>query len=344
MVNNLRTVFESSTHLQLFSILLAFSPPKMYNFSKPLLITKRRRWMEHRIRSARDTVINTSAILKIGLLDSIGLIAEDVISSNSAYLDELKQELSLSAAGKLHIHKRRDYSSFGLQNGNGDAEIPSAKGSELIPHLARKEYSQKRISSLEQDIARLQKLKEVSMNTKERLRFNNKLRRFNDVGIDLATVLFSREQNEWIDEYFTSNPYNRENLSYQTGCGLFVRSKSEAKIARLLESLGLPYRYDDLVKIEPNGSGGVPHRDTYFADFKVPNLLGGITIHEHFGAFQLENYADNALKRLNDYHNFEVYELPGRPVKDSEFTFSFEGNLNSNESLRTMLRKILLPF
>ncbi len=122
-----------------------------------------------------------------------------------------------------------------------------------------------------------------------------------------------------------------------------LRSKSEAKIASSIESIGLPYRHDDIVRIYSKVPGTTPYHGTYFADFKLPNLLGGITVHEHFGAFQIENYADNSLQRLNDYHAFEIYELPGRPVLDSEFTFSFESDLATTESIRRLIVKMLLP-
>ena len=75
----------------------------------------------------------------------------------------------------------------------------------------------------------------------------------------------------------------------------------------------------------------------------MPNFLGGITVHEHFGAFQMDNYADNALQRLEDYRYFTVVEIEGRPVADNEFTWSFESDVSSEESRRKLIRKLLLP-
>ena len=122
-----------------------------------------------------------------------------------------------------------------------------------------------------------------------------------------------------------------------------MRSKSETIIGNYFESIGLPYRSDDVVTIYSGHTSERPFRDTYFADFKTPNLLGGITIHEHFGAFQIEKYPDNALKRLNDYRNFDVYELDYRPVKPEEFTWSLEADLQDSVSFRRLVRRILLP-
>ena len=109
-----------------------------------------------------------------------------------------------------------------------------------------------------------------------------------------------------------------------------------------LEAIGLPYRSDDLVTIHSEFDDA-PFRDNYFADFKIPNFCGGITIHEHLGALHLKDYPDNSLKRLNDYHNFSIYELPDRPVKHSEITWSFEPDIRDPKLLRSVIRRILLP-
>jgi hypothetical protein len=110
-----------------------------------------------------------------------------------------------------------------------------------------------------------------------------------------------------------------------------------------LELLGIPYRYDDLVTIETGSSGDQPFRESYFADFKLPNLLAGITIHEHLGAFQVTQYGDNALMRLNDYNTFTVVELANRPVKHQEFTWSMEYQLKDPALLKETILKMLFP-
>ena len=75
----------------------------------------------------------------------------------------------------------------------------------------------------------------------------------------------------------------------------------------------------------------------------MPNLLGGITVHEHFGAFQMKNYPDNSLKRLNDYRNFEVRELPSRIVLPEEFTWSLEADLRDPVLFQRIINRMLLP-
>ncbi len=129
-----------------------------------------------------------------------------------------------------------------------------------------------------------------------------------------------------------------------------MRSGAEAKTGSKFESIGLPYRYDDYVAIgaDPYATkayrqGKEPFRESYFADFKVPNLLGGITVHERFGAFQVENYGESRLKRLNDHHNFGVVEIPGKSVRHNEFTWSFESDIRNTKALDQLVARLLLP-
>jgi hypothetical protein len=298
--------------------------------------------MTRRILTARDTIVNPSGLLKIALLDSVSEMLEDTISAKSNQLNELKQELALSEPGKLRPHgtKRRR---FDYIDPDTKSETGITRETDLINALVRKEYVELKISCLENDLHTLKKIRDRTSQTKEDLRLLKTLKRFDSYDLDLSRILFSKEQNEWIDEVYTPNPFHKENLSKPSSGGKMLRSKSEAKIASSIESIGLPYRHDDIVRIYSKVPGTTPYHGTYFADFKLPNLLGGITVHEHFGAFQIENYADNSLQRLNDYHAFEIYELPGRPVLDSEFTFSFESDLATTESIRRLIVKMLLP-
>ncbi len=164
-----------------------------------------------------------------------------------------------------------------------------------------------------------------------------------DAGLDLTRILFTPEQVEWINTPYNPNPYYPEDLKHPTSAGLLTRSKSEAKIGSISEGYGLPFRYDDFTRILYDPLGDRPSRDSVYSDFKYPNLCGGITVHEHLGAFQMDRYGNNALMRLNDYHNFEVIELPGRPVTYSEFTWSFESDLWGETRIRKLFRRILLP-
>ena len=295
------------------------------------------------MRTARDSIRNNSGLQQYSFLQISLDVLRDAIRGYRTVLDSMKQELALYEEGKLRIRRKGGNYYFGCVKDGSRKEISISRDNDRINAFARRNYLDSSIKVAEHRVRQLERIEGNSKEIHNYLQIQKKLDQFAAAGIDLSSVLFTKEQNEWIDRSFTPNPYNRGNLTTQTAGGIWMRSKSEAIIGTSLEAIGLPYRNDDLVRIITDMDGGEPFRDTYFADFKVPNLLGGITVHEHFGAFQVNNYAQNALQRLNDYHNHTVIEIEGRAVARSEFTWSFEGDIRNAKSMKRLMRKLLLP-
>ena len=297
----------------------------------------------NQIRTARDAARNCRGLSQYSFLQLTSELLRDTIRREQGVLDSMKQELALCEAGQLRIRKKGEKCYFGYKERGSERESSISGEPERIQNLARRGILTSSIKALEH---RLKMLERVAGNSEEAyydFQMKKRLERFANAEIDLSHLLFTKEQNEWIDEPYTPNPYNRDSLTMQTSSGIWVRSKSEAIIGTSLEVIGLPYRSDDLVRIITDGNKGAPFKDTYFADFKTPNFLGGITVHEHLGAFQIDHYADNALQRLNDYHGFTVIEIKGRPVASNEFTWSFESDISDAESIKRLIRKLLLP-
>lgn len=294
-------------------------------------------------RTARDSVKTNSKSTSLVFLKLTMDVLKDAIVSGKEDLNEIKQELATLENGRLFVRHRGETVIFSHYDATTKKEMGITGKSESIHALARRAYLEERIKLIENSSYRFEKLLRCLEKYAAQARSRSRLKQFSEAGLDLTRILFSKEQNEWLDHPYTPNPYYRENLNYTTNGGILTRSKSEAIIGNALESMGIPYRSDDLVGISSEDRSVGPFRDTYFADFKVPNLNGGITIHEHLGAFHMENYSENALKRLNDYHNHSVYELPNRKVKHNEFTWSFENDVRTSASLTLLIRRMLLP-
>ena len=303
----------------------------------------------NRIRTARETIAKEDNLMKVDLFRSTSNILRKIVDSDTKELEETRQELALIETVPLRIHKRYNRYVFGIVPEGKSNEQGITKDQERIYRLARRDYIKSRETIIE---LRLKKVKSIIDSFDEiayERRTARKLNRFSEAGIALTHILFTKEQNEWIDQPYNPNPYRQENMIHSTTNGMYMRSGAEATIGSRLELIGLPYRYDDFIEIgtDPRakayGAGDAPFRESYFADFKVPNLLGGITVHEHFGAFNIQNYGDSSLKRLNDYHNFGAIEIPGRPVKHSEFTWSFENDVRNAKALDRLIAKMLLP-
>ena len=294
------------------------------------------------MRTARDTIANPSGIIQLEFLRTTSQLLRDAVLSDEAEINSIRQELALLEKAKLRIHRRGDRSYFAALSEGEERERSLHKDMARIHALARRTYLQKRLALIERNSRRLRTALSSYESACYDLQLQSKLTRFCGSGLDLSRILYTEEQNEWIDRPYSPNPYYQGSLKYQTEHGIPVRSMSEARFGSRLEAIGLPYRSDDLVTIHSEFNDS-PFRENYFADFKIPNLCGGITIHEHLGALHLKDYPDNSLKRLNDYHNFSIYELPDRPVKHSEITWSFEPDIRDPKLLRSVIRRILLP-
>lgn len=306
---------------------------------------------ETRIRTARDTMKNNDGIIHLDYLNLTSTLLKEIISKDTKEIDEIKKEIEYIGGGKLRTHNRKGRYVFCLFDEERGREFSITSDLERVHSLARKEILFCKLDQIEKRDIKLSKIVDRCDEERSRITYLKKARRYEEAGLDLCKILFTKEQNEWINEPYAPNPFHQENLYYSTRSGVPMRSKSEVMIGNTLEDIGWPYRSDDYVRIrkdrtERDMSGALskePFHESYYADFKVPNLLGGITIHEHFGAFQIDNYADNALKKLNDYNNYTVIELPKRPVQKCEFTWSFEADVRDNKGRISLIRRLLLP-
>lgn len=303
----------------------------------------------NQIRSARESVINKTGLIKlISMVGASGALMNQ-IEKDMQELNQIKKELAVMEEKQLRIHKRGNRYEFACRSKDTGRDIGITGDTKLIHQLARRAIIANREKTVAVRLRRLQAIVDSCEEIRSEAQLVKKLNRYSSAGLDLCRVLFTKEQNEWIDQRYTPNPFHPENLRYTTNGNMYMRSMSETRIGNHAELLGLPYRYDDLVLIYDPKRGGYssredgPFRESYFADFKFPNLLGGITVHEHLGAFQIDSYGDNSLKRLNDYHNFQILELDGRPVRYEEITWSFENDVRDTKALEQLFLKVLLP-
>lgn len=306
-------------------------------------------------RTAGDTISTAAGPIKVDLIKVITASLNGVLKIYESSVSSMKQELVLIENDRLHMRQKSNKSYYSCRPFGAGKDIGISNDTNRVHRLARRAYLENRISAMELEIKRFQRKLYRADAAHYELNRSKMLKKYADADLDLLQILFTEEQREWIRASYFPNPYHPQTLKYSTSLNIPMRSKSEVAIGNALESVNWPYRYDDLVTITADSYGPQisssrsgsqkmqPFRDTYFADFKIPNLLGGITIHEHFGAFQLDHYSDDALKRLNDYHSFTVTELPERPVKHSEFTWSFECDVSGTNSLTDLLAKLLLP-
>lgn len=295
------------------------------------------------MRTARSSIQNSRGLIQINFLRASSELVRELIAADRRELAAMKQELALISNASLHIYERNGNLRFRSYDRDTKKRTGITNDIDTIHALARRTYLENRIAAIETNTRLLSDLLDTVEGVCHEIRLRRTLKRYADSGLDLSRIIFTKEQNEWIDAPYTPDPFHPENLRYPTRGGIIMRSKSEAKIGNRLEEIGIPYRSDDLVTIQYEPAEIKPSKDTYFADFKVPNLNGGITIHEHLGAFQMERYPDNALRRLKDYRDHTVFELSSRPVSSEEFTWSLEADLRSSRLFDRIIARMLLP-
>ncbi len=118
----------------------------------------------------------------------------------------------------------------------------------------------------------------------------------------LLTPYFSPEHDElheWSQASYDRNPNYPEQLIHKTGCGISVRSKSEAIIAMLLYTHKIPFRYECSLML-----GGI----TLYPDFTIRHPHTGQHFYwEHFGLMDHPSYCQNVLSKLQLYTTNEIY-------------------------------------
>ncbi|MBR6347776.1 MAG: hypothetical protein IKR80_02365 [Spirochaetales bacterium] len=104
------------------------------------------------------------------------------------------------------------------------------------------------------------------------------------------------------------NRWMKSDFSIETPRGERVRSKSEWMIASMLAEAGVPYRYEEIIALNPYV--GV----FLYPDFTVMNKrTRKVYYWEHFGRMDDPEYINNSyIPKINDYYNFEF--MPGEKL------------------------------
>ena len=104
----------------------------------------------------------------------------------------------------------------------------------------------------------------------------------------------------WQAADYTPSPYNAENKRHPTRRGEMVRSKSEVMIANVLDDLGIPYRYEQGLRLKDG--------HTYYPDFTLLDLRTREEVYlEHFGILDDPQYLARACKKMHDYEENGIF-------------------------------------
>jgi len=239
----------------------------------------------------------------------------------------------------------RFYHSFTDREGQWRRIYLSA-GNPMIEILARKEYLRlslpnirKNIEMLEQVLTRYRSLDPADIIAASRRAyrllndssfFSNKHENalWETVGnLEMLTDDMIRyrceEHREWATREYTRNPYPFRTL-HLTDFGLRVRSRGEIVIAEVAHTLGIPFRYDQLITLE-DGSAISPDfsfEDKYFEEFYI----------EYCGMMDDPGYVRSHLIKRTRYERNGINEW-----NNIRYIYSKDDSLNAVEIKHILL-------
>lgn len=284
-------------------------------------------------RTARESIISEVNFVDVLLEIIQSTFVSDLNVFVRSETRKKKIELTDMSPGGLHIKRVNGKHYYDMRADGRD--IPITRNPEQVRELARKGFIKASLSDLEKIehiLDRATKSLAVMARNSSTTRLYD---RYSTAGIDPLSLVFTPQQLQWIDEPYTPNPFHSENLRYKTSGGIPMRSKSEATFGSRLEYRGIPYRSDDLILVTISEDGRI-YEKSYYADFKVPNFIGGISVCEHLGAFNLDTYGDNSLIKLHNY-------IETGSVREEELFWSFDSTVNDPDKLDALIDRMLLP-
>lgn len=230
------------------------------------------------------------------------------LSERESYLHTLqkekKQEIQQAPEGTLRIDKRMKGNVYfhrkSKENFNG--VYIRKKNQELAMQLAQKDYNEKLLRTIRQELSAIEKIKTILPEAcvEDVYETLSKDRQA------LVTPILESEEiwvQKWISEPYQGKSFDETAPELYTSKGERVRSKSEIIIADSLMRAEIPYRYEYPVVLK--GYGKV------YPDFTVLNVKERKEWYwEHLGMMDDSEYVENSLQKIATYEKNGIF--PGK--------------------------------
>lgn len=207
-------------------------------------------------------------------------------------MEHIERQQKKLPQGKLICSHTGKYCKWECSDGKKKTYIPK-KDRKFAEKLAAKKY----LSALWNDLAH------------ERYAMNLYLRSHSNYKSEVEKLLtespevekllspyfapLSKELDEWMKSPYETNLKNPEHLTQKIGVNEFVRSKSEAMIAKVLKQNKIPFRYEEKLKLET---------PKLYPDFTIRHPKTGEYFYwEHFGLLDNLEYVKNMNSKMQIY-------------------------------------------
>lgn len=123
-----------------------------------------------------------------------------------------------------------------------------------------------------------------------------------------------RRHREWANEPYEKSSYKPEGLRFMTSAGFRVRSKSEQHIVEQLENYGVPYRYEQVIRVSER---------SYSADYTFRDRNGELFYWEHAGMMDIPDYMNRHYRKMDVFGRIGIV-----PWKNLIVTYDIDGVIN----------------
>ena len=237
----------------------------------------------------------------------------------------LKKELNSLNAGQLVCRERKGKIYYSEITEQGERGI--TKDRDKIGQLIRAEYIKKELELLRENKKVMSCCIEKYVDDFDKKIIEDIIVRHPHLPIDQIVQAHCRKEREdESNDNYEKNPYYPENLKFKTINGVALRSKSEREIGNALESLGLEYDSDILIKCGEN---------RWYADFIIKRPNGTKVLWEHFGREHDTIYMAKNAVRIRDYISLGL-----RPWEDLIWTL--DSDIEDSRNIRRIIRRFIL--
>lgn len=213
---------------------------------------------------------------------------------------EIERQLKKLPEGKLICSRTGNYYKWERSDGHSKTYIPK-KDRLLAEKLAAKKY----LSALWNDLDHEKRA--IDSYLKRHSNYQPEVENLLTGSPEVEKLLspyfspLNKELEEWAKSPYETNPNNPEHLTQKVSATEFVRSKSEAMIAKVLKQNKIPYRYESKITL-----GAI---DMY-PDFMIRHPQTGETYYwEHLGLLDKPEYLRNVHQKMQIYTKHGI--IPG---------------------------------
>lgn len=206
----------------------------------------------------------------------------------------------------------------------------SKENEELVRALIKKDYLERVRRRIEKELSQLRRY--IGLLEKERADVvYSKMCTARKALVEPVLLTDDELAEVWAAQKYRQSTYLPEYKIYPTKRGEMVRSKSEVFLADMFYEMGIPYRYEQIVKTKDG--------KVYAPDFTLWDKKRRREVyHEHFGLVDDPDYRrDRFLKKIDEYRKSGIFF-----GNNLMATFEGEGSVLDMNEIRTMFERALL--